>query len=46
MLGKSYAQIKRPDEARKAFTRLLQEYPNSEYASKASALLNRMQSSL
>ncbi len=42
MLGKSYAQIKRTEEARKAFTRLIQEYPNSEYVSKASALLNRM----
>lgn len=42
MLGKSYAQIKRPEEARKAFTRLIQEYPNSEYVSKASALLSRM----
>lgn len=42
MLGKSYAQIKRPEEARKAFARLIQEYPNSEYVSKASALLNRM----
>jgi tol-pal system protein YbgF len=42
MLGKAYAQIKRPEEARKAFTRLIQEYPNSEYVSKASALLNRM----
>ncbi len=42
MLGKSYAQIKRPEEARKAFTRLIQEYPNSEYVNKAEALLNRM----
>jgi tol-pal system protein YbgF len=42
MLGKCYAQIKRPEEARKAFTRLIQEYPNSEYVSKASAMLSRM----
>jgi tol-pal system protein YbgF len=42
MLGKSYAQIRRPEEARKAFSRLIQEYPDSEYVSKASALLSRM----
>ncbi len=42
MLGKSYARIKRPQEARQAFTRLIQEYPNSEYVGKAEALLNRM----
>lgn len=42
MLGKSYARIKRPEEARQAFTRLIQEYPNSEYVNKAEALLSRM----
>ena len=42
MLGKSYARIKRTEEARQAFTRLIQEYPDSEYVGKAEALLRRM----
>lgn len=42
MLGKSYAQIKRLEDARKAFTRLIEEYPDSEYVNKASALLSTL----
>jgi TolA-binding protein len=42
MLGKSYARIQRTEDARKAFTRLIQEYPDSEYVSKAENLLKRM----
>lgn len=41
-LGQSYAQLNRKDDARQALNRLLQEFPGSEYASKAEALLNKM----
>jgi tol-pal system protein YbgF len=43
MLGKSYAQINRPEEARTMLKRLIQEFPSSEYVSKAEAMLNKMQ---
>ncbi len=41
-LGQSYAQLNRVDDARQALNRLLQEFPGSEYASKAEALLSKM----
>lgn len=41
-LGQSYAQLNRKDDARQALNRLLQEFPSSEYASKAEALLSKM----
>ncbi len=41
-LGQAYAQLNRKEDARQALNRLLQEYPGSEYASKAEALLNKM----
>jgi tol-pal system protein YbgF len=41
-LGQSYAQLNRKEDARQALNRLLQEYPTSEYASKAEALLRKM----
>jgi tol-pal system protein YbgF len=43
MLGKTYAQIGRSDDARKALQRLIQEFPTSEYVSKAEAMLTKMQ---
>jgi tol-pal system protein YbgF len=41
MLGKCYAQINLPEEARKVLTRLIEEFPSSEYVNKAEALLAR-----
>ncbi len=41
-LGQSYAQLNRKEDARQALNRLLQEFPGSEYASKAEALLSKM----
>lgn len=41
-LGQSYAQLNRKDDARQALNRLLQDFPSSEYASKAEALLRQM----
>lgn len=41
-LGQSYAQLNRKEDARQALNRLLQDFPSSEYASKAEALLRQM----
>jgi len=42
MLGRSYAQMNQKTEAREAFTRLIAEFPNSEFVAKAQEWLNRM----
>ena len=42
VLGKSYAQLNRKEEAREALNRLIREFPNSEFAPKAEAMLNQM----
>ncbi len=42
VLGKSYAQLNRKDEAREALNRLIREFPNSEFVPKAEAMLNQM----
>ena len=41
-LGKSYSQLNRKEEAREALNRLIREFPNSEFVSKAEAMLNQM----
>ena len=42
MLGRSYVQINRREEARRAFHRLIEEHPSSEYVVKAEELLNKI----
>jgi len=42
VLGKSYSQLNRKEEARQALNRLIREFPNSEFVQKAEAMLNQM----
>ena len=42
MLGQCYLKLQRPAEARKAFSRLIMEYPTSEAAAKAEEKLNQL----
>lgn len=42
VLGKSYNQLNRKEEAREALNRLIREFPNSEFVPKAEAMLNQM----
>jgi tol-pal system protein YbgF len=42
VLGKSYSQLNRKEEAREALNRLIREFPNSEFVPKAEAMLNQM----
>lgn len=42
VLGKSYAQLNRKEEAREALNRLIREFPNSEFVGQAETLLRQM----
>jgi tol-pal system protein YbgF len=42
MLGRSHMQLNQKDEARQAFNRLIQEFPNSEFVAKAEGYLSKM----
>ena len=42
MLGQSFVQLNRTEEARRAFNRLIQEHPTSEFVMKAEEMLNRL----
>jgi TolA-binding protein len=42
MLGRSHLQLNQKTEAREAFNRLIQEFPNSEFVAKAESWLNKM----
>ena len=42
MIGKSYVQLNNNEEAREYFTRLIEEYPNSQFVEVAQEFLNRL----
>ncbi len=42
VLGKSYAQLNRKEDAREALNRLIREFPTSEFVPKAEAMLSQM----
>ena len=42
MLGRSYVQMNQKTEAREAFTRLIADFPNSEFVAKAQEWLGRL----
>ena len=42
MLGRTYVQLNRKEDARRAFNRLIQEHPSSEFVMKAEELLNNI----
>jgi len=42
MLGRSHMQLGQKDEARQAFNRLVQEFPNSEFVAKAEGYLSKL----
>jgi outer membrane protein assembly factor BamD (BamD/ComL family) len=42
MLGRSLMQLNQREEARQAFNRLIQEFPNSEFVAKAESYLSKL----
>jgi len=42
MLGKSYLRLNQPANARQVLDRLVKEFPNSEFVSKAEQMLSKI----